>query len=159
MAVGNGRYFVTIDDPAVAVSCMSAGIAYVGQVENQLALGGAERFVILNTAGGFGPDIAIGDLARLETAVRDDGICDHYLPPVAPSTPTWSVVAGFAAIPGSWLITSDLGVGVVLGRTSSVDSPARVRRRPYRRRSPSLVRSRSRNTIIRSTSTQSRLNT
>jgi hypothetical protein len=39
------RYFVTIDDPAVAVSCMSAGTAFVGQVENQIALGGAERFV------------------------------------------------------------------------------------------------------------------
>ena len=81
MAVGNGRYFVTVDDPAVAVSCMSAGTAFVGQVENQIALGGADRFVILNTAGGFGPDIAIGDLAVVETAVRDDGISDHYLPP------------------------------------------------------------------------------
>src|SRR6478735_1501724 len=81
MAVGNGRYFITVDDPAVAVSCMSAGTAFVGQVENQIALGGADRFVILNTAGGFGPDIAIGDLAVIETAVRDDGISDHYLPP------------------------------------------------------------------------------
>jgi len=80
MAVGNGRYFITVDDPAVAVSCMSAGTAFVGQVENQIALGGADRFVILNTAGGFGPDIAIGDLAVIETAVRDDGISDHYLP-------------------------------------------------------------------------------
>ena len=81
MAVGNGRYFVTADDPAVAVSCMSAGTAFVGQVENQIALGGATRFVILNTAGGFGPDIAVGDLAVVETAVRDDGISDHYLAP------------------------------------------------------------------------------
>ena len=81
MAVGNGRYFVTVDDPAVAVSCMSAGTAFVGQVENQIALGGAERFVILNTAGGFGPDVAVGDLAVVETAVRDDGISDHYLAP------------------------------------------------------------------------------
>lgn len=81
MAVGNGRYFVTVDDPAVAVSCMSAGTAFVGQVENQIALGGANRFIILNAAGGFGPDVTVGDLAVVETAVRDDGISDHYLAP------------------------------------------------------------------------------
>ena len=81
MAVGNGRYFITVADPAIAVSCMSPGSAYVGQVENQLALGGASRFVILNLAGGLGPDVAAGDLAVVETAVRDDGISDRYLTP------------------------------------------------------------------------------
>ncbi len=81
MAVGNGRYFITVADPAVAVSCMSPGSAYVGQVENQLALGGASRFVILNLAGGLGPDVAPGDVAVVESAVRDDGISDHYLAP------------------------------------------------------------------------------
>jgi uridine phosphorylase len=81
MAVGNGRYFITVADPAIAVSCMSPGSAYVGQVENQLALGGASQFVILNLAGGLGPDVAAGDLAVIEAAVRDDGISDHYLAP------------------------------------------------------------------------------
>ena len=81
MAVGNGRYFITVDDPAVAVSCMSPGSAYVGQVENQLALGGASRFAILNLAGGLGPDVAVGDVAVVEAAVRDEGISDHYLAP------------------------------------------------------------------------------
>ena len=81
MAVGNGRCFITVADPAIAVSCMSPGSAYVGQIENQLALGGASRFVILNLAGGLGPDVAAGDLAVIEAAVRDDGISDHYLAP------------------------------------------------------------------------------
>ncbi len=81
LAVSNGRFFITKNDPAIAVSCMSAGGAFVGQVENQRALDGAERFVIFNLAGGFGQDISVGDIAVIETAVRDDGISPHYLPP------------------------------------------------------------------------------
>lgn len=81
MAVGNGRYFITVDGPAVAVSCMSPGTAFVQQVENQLALDGADEFVILNTAGGLGDDVQIGDIAVIESAVRDEGISDHYLAP------------------------------------------------------------------------------
>ena len=81
MAVGNGRYFVTRDDPAIAVSAMSPGSAFVGQVENQVALGGAGRFVIINLAGGLGRDVRSGDVAVAESAVRDDGVSHRYLPP------------------------------------------------------------------------------
>ena len=81
MAVGNGRYFVTVDEPIIAVSCMSGGTAFVSQVENQVALGGAKRFVILNTAGGLGVDLEAGEIAVIKQAIRDDGISDHYLPP------------------------------------------------------------------------------
>ena len=55
--------------------------AFQATIAHQLALGGASRFVILNLAGGLGPDIAAGDLAVVEAAVRDDGISDHYLAP------------------------------------------------------------------------------
>ena len=81
MAVANGRYFQTERAPRVAVSCMSAGGAFVGQVENQVALGGASNFVLLNLAGGLGTDVRAGDLAVVEAAVRDDAISHRYLPP------------------------------------------------------------------------------
>jgi uridine phosphorylase len=35
----------------------------------------------LNLAGGLGPDVAVGDVAVVEAAVRDEGISDHYLAP------------------------------------------------------------------------------
>lgn len=80
MAVGNGRYFRTVDEPTIAVSCTSPGAAaMVGQVENQVALGGASTFVVLNLAGGLGTETVPGELAVVEAAVRDDGISDHYL--------------------------------------------------------------------------------
>ena len=60
---------------------MSGGTAFVSQVENQVALGGAQRFVILNTAGGLGVDLEVGEVAVVDKAIRDDGISDHYLPP------------------------------------------------------------------------------
>lgn len=81
MAVGNGRFFISATDPAIAVSCMSPGSAFVGQVENQVALGGASEFVIVNLAGGLGPDTTSGSVAVVESAVRDDGLSDHYLGP------------------------------------------------------------------------------
>jgi uridine phosphorylase len=37
--------------------------------------------VLLNLAGGIGPDVTAGEVAIVEAAVRDDGISDHYLPP------------------------------------------------------------------------------
>lgn len=83
LAPGNSRFFISNDrEPAIAVSCLSPGAtAMVNQMENQVALGGADTFIAYNLAGGIGPDIEPGTLSVVATAVRDDGISDHYLAP------------------------------------------------------------------------------
>lgn len=83
LAPGNGRVFISTDrQPTIAVSCLSPGATtMVNQLENQVALGGAHTFVAYNLAGGIGPDIEPGDISVVGSAVRDDGISDHYLAP------------------------------------------------------------------------------
>lgn len=83
LAPSNSTMFTTIaDGPRVGVTCLSPGAtAMVGQVENQIALGGATRFVIVGTAGSILPDVKVGDVVVVTSAVRDDGISQHYLPP------------------------------------------------------------------------------
>ena len=83
LAPGNSEMFNTIDDnPRIAVTCLSPGAtAMIGQVENQVALGGADRFVIVGTAGAIHPDVHPGDVIVVDHAVRDDGVSSHYLPP------------------------------------------------------------------------------
>jgi hypothetical protein len=53
----------------------------IGQVENQVALGGAEQFVIVGTAGSIRADVKPGEVDVVSSAARDDGISRHYLPP------------------------------------------------------------------------------
>lgn len=83
LAPGNSTMFTTIEDsPRIGVTCLSPGAtAMIGQVENQIALGGADRFVIVGTAGTIREDVTPGDVVVVSSAVRDDGISQHYLPP------------------------------------------------------------------------------
>jgi len=60
--LGNSTMFPTLDDrPQIGVTCLSPGATtMIGLVENQVALGGADRFVIVGTAGSILPDVAPG---------------------------------------------------------------------------------------------------
>lgn len=81
LAPGNATMFTSFDG-GVGVTCLSAGAkAMIAQVENQVALGGASRFILLGTAGSLQPDITVGDVVVVSSAVRDEGISNHYLPP------------------------------------------------------------------------------
>ncbi len=82
LAPGNGRVFLSSDrTPLIGVGCLSPGATtMVNQLENQVALGAASAFVAYNLSGGIGTDIEPGDISVVGTAVRDDGISDHYLP-------------------------------------------------------------------------------
>jgi|GEM_PF-2059792 len=64
LAPSNSTMFTTLDDrPRIGVTCLSPGAtAKIGQVENQFALGGADRFVIVGTAGSIRPDVAPGSV-------------------------------------------------------------------------------------------------
>lgn len=83
LAPGNSTMFMTTTgDPCIAVTCLSPGAtAMIGQVEHQVALGGADRFVILGSAGSIRSDVAVGTIVVVDSAVRDDGVSSHYLPP------------------------------------------------------------------------------
>lgn len=83
LAPSNSTMYTTIENnPRVGVTCLSPGAtAMIGQVENQVALGGAEQFVIVGTAGSIRADVEPGDVVVVSSAVRDDGISQHYLPP------------------------------------------------------------------------------
>ncbi len=83
LAPGNGRVFLSTDrSRTLGISCLSPGATtMIGQVENQMALDGADTFVAYNLAGGIGPAIEPGDISVITSAIRDDGVSDHYLPP------------------------------------------------------------------------------
>ena len=83
LAPGNATMFTTIDQDRlrVGVTCLSPGAtAMIGQVENQVALNGATRFLIVGSAGSINADIEPGTVVVVDSAVRDDGISQHYLP-------------------------------------------------------------------------------
>ena len=82
LAPSNARVFVTDDDAPVGVSCLNPGATtMVSQIENLLYLGATRRFVTIGTAGALVSDLQIADTCVLTSAVRDDGISHHYLPP------------------------------------------------------------------------------
>lgn len=83
LAPGNSTMFETIaSEPRIAVTCLSPGAtAMIGQVEHQVALGGADQFMILGTAGSISKRVAPGSVVIVDSAVRDDGISQHYLAP------------------------------------------------------------------------------
>lgn len=82
LAPSNATMFTTVGPgPIIGVTCLSPGAtAMIGQVENQVALRGADRFAILGSAGAIRSDVAVGEVIVIERAVRDDGISQHYLP-------------------------------------------------------------------------------
>jgi uridine phosphorylase len=102
---GPGRFFTAnATDGAVGVCCMGIGApAVAAQMEVLIALG-VERFLSIGTAGGLGPDQAIGDVVVLTGAVRDEGVSYHYLAPdvdAVPDATLTSKLANALAAPSS----------------------------------------------------------
>lgn len=87
LAPSNSTMFTMTDEATgdgkrIGVTCLSPGAgAMIGQLEHQVEMDGANHFVILGTAGAISPDTSIGDVIAVTSAVRDDGISQHYLPP------------------------------------------------------------------------------
>lgn len=121
LAPSNATMFTTISDrPRVGVTCLSPGAtAMVAQVENQIALGGATRFVIVGTAGSIRSDVTVGDVVVVTSAVRDDGISQHYLPPDT------YVEADDALATALATALQDQGVQSTFGSTWTVPTPYR----------------------------------
>ncbi|MCP9488132.1 MAG: hypothetical protein MSC30_20015 [Gaiellaceae bacterium MAG52_C11] len=78
LASGNARVFRL---GGIIVSCLSPGAgAMVTQMENLIYLG-ARRFLIVGTCGSISAEVRPGDTVVADSALRDDGISQHYLPP------------------------------------------------------------------------------
>src|SRR5262249_49772712 len=85
LAPGNARVFRI--GPAI-VSCLSPGAAaMVTQMEN-LGYLGTRRFAVVGAAGSISDDVRPGATLIPTAAVRDDGISQHYLPPVRYASPS-----------------------------------------------------------------------
>jgi len=121
LAPSNSTMFTTVaGSPNIGVTCLSPGAtAMVGQVENQVALDGASRFVIVGTAGTIRSDVKPGDVVVVSSAVRDDGISQHYLPPDT------YVDADPALADRLSTALRDHGVASTLGSTWTVPTPYR----------------------------------
>ncbi|MCP9486388.1 MAG: nucleoside phosphorylase [Gaiellaceae bacterium MAG52_C11] len=78
LAPGNARVYRVGE---VVVSCLSpGGGAMATQMENLIYLG-VRRFLIVGTCGSINPELRPGDTVVADSALRDDGISQHYLPP------------------------------------------------------------------------------
>jgi uridine phosphorylase len=81
LAPANARYFLTVDEPLVGVSCLVPGAPVMAtQALNQIHLG-VRRFVAIGAAGAIVESLAPGDVVVLTEAVRDEGVSHHLLPP------------------------------------------------------------------------------
>lgn len=124
LAPSNTAMFMTTGDgPRIAVTCSSVGAgALVGQIEHQVALGGASTFAILGTAGAISTGLERGDVVVVNAAVRDDGISGHYLPPD-------TYVDADEAVTSSLLgALAETGLRVHEGSTWTVPTPYRSTR-------------------------------
>lgn len=81
LAPSNARFFVSADSPLIGISCLGTGAGAVGtQIQNLIYLG-VRKFVSVGTAGGLVESLQAGQIVLVTSAVRDDGVSQHFLPP------------------------------------------------------------------------------
>ena len=88
---GNGASFSTgpVDAP-IWVSCTGVGPSACTMELENLRFLGCTQFLSIGIAGALDPSLKIGDLVLLTSALRDDGLSQHYLEPdrfAKPSVP------------------------------------------------------------------------
>lgn len=77
----NPIYRMMIDDKALALMHPGVGAPLAGaHLEEVIALGG-RKFIACGGAGVLSSDIGVGEIVIPESAVRDEGMSYHYLPP------------------------------------------------------------------------------
>ncbi len=77
----NGRVFVTLDDPPVAVACLGLGAPAVVTLLEHLAGLGVRWFIAVGPASGVAVGLEWGSCVVLDRALRDDGVSQHYAAP------------------------------------------------------------------------------
>lgn len=79
----NGRVFLTRTQRPVAVACLGVGAPALVTLLEQLVILGVRSFIATGPAPAVSSDVGCGDCVVIDSAVRDDGISDHYLAPAA----------------------------------------------------------------------------
>jgi len=86
---GNGSSFAL--GPLAApiwLSCTGVGPSACSMELENLEYLGCRRFVSIGIAGSIDPALHVGDLVLLTSALRDDGLSQHYLEPARYATPS-----------------------------------------------------------------------
>jgi len=85
----------------------------------ELAALGTSSFVSIGTAGSLQCDLGTGDLVLCETAIRDEGVSHHYLPPAR------LVTAGARMTGALRAAMTQGGMGFRAGTSWTIDTPYR----------------------------------
>jgi uridine phosphorylase len=80
---------------------------------------GCRKFVVCGGCGVLQPDIAVGHLVLVSSAVRDEGVSYHYLPPGR------EVAASPVALAALKATVKESGVPFLTGKTWTTDAPYR----------------------------------
>lgn len=96
---------------STGIGCPSTSIA----VEELIAIG-ADTFVRVGTSGGMQPEIKTGDVAVVNSAIRDEGTTLHYMPMAFPAIADVDVVLSLRSA------AQKLGIPYHVGPTQSKDS-------------------------------------
>ena len=96
---------------STGIGCPSAAIAV-----EELIMIGADTFIRIGTSGGMQPEIRTGDVAIVNSAIRDEGTTLHYMPIEFPAIADLDVV--LAMRDGA----KKLGIPYHVGPTQSKDS-------------------------------------
>jgi uridine phosphorylase len=91
---GNGSSFaIGAAEAPVWLSCTGVGPAACSMEMENLEFLGCRRFVSIGIAGSLDPSLHVGDLVLLTSAVRDDGLSQHYLEPARYAHPSAALTA------------------------------------------------------------------
>jgi uridine phosphorylase len=96
---------------STGIGCPSTAIA----VEELIKIG-AETFIRIGTSGGMQPNIHTGDVAIVNSAIRDEGTTSHYMPIEFPAVADVDVVVALREA------AQKVGIPYHVGPTQSKDS-------------------------------------
>ena len=88
--------FKGADNRIGLIAGFGAGSPATAAVVDQLAAFGVRRFVAIGLAGGLQPELKAGSLVISTTAIRGEGVSQHYLPPHATVNSSDDLVRGLS---------------------------------------------------------------
>ncbi len=112
--VAQNREYVTYTGTLLGekVSVTSTGIGgpSTAIAVEELAMVGAETFIRVGTSGAMHPGIAVGDLAIVTAAIRDEGTTRQYMPVEFPAVANIDVTMALRSAAAKLHFTAHLGV-------------------------------------------------
>lgn len=103
-------YTGTLLGEKVSVTSTGIGGPSTAIAVEELAMVGADTFIRVGTSGAMQPGIAVGDLAIVTAAIRDEGTTKQYLPVEFPAVANIDVTLGLRTAAAKLGFTAHLGV-------------------------------------------------